>query len=92
MAKLKCVSLESGAVDSNRYTTPKGNQHLFQKGTWTDVNDPDDVAHFLKAGNGKLFIDKDAQPKTEPPKAEQPKAETKPTPAPKSKSTHTKKK
>jgi len=56
MARIICISLDGGLIQSNIYTTPKGNEYLFQKGCPTDVRDPEDIEFFVKkAGNGKFF-------------------------------------
>ncbi len=55
MAKIRCRTLEGGLISSNRYKTPKGNEYLFEKAAPTEISDKEDIAYFLKCGNGELF-------------------------------------
>ena len=55
MTRLKCITLETSSLESNTYKTPKGNEHLFLKGSYTEIPDQDDVDFFLRAGNGEFF-------------------------------------
>jgi hypothetical protein len=57
MAKLKCLDLESGLLQSNQYATPKGNTYLFHKGGFTEVKDSDDAKFFLGVRKGTAFED-----------------------------------
>ena len=58
MTKIKCLNTY-GPVSSQQYTTPKGNVYEFTQGIFTDVPDPEDALHFLKAGNGEIFVAKE---------------------------------
>lgn len=54
MTKIKCKTL-SASNDGREYTTPKGHPYTFYYGIPTEVKDPEDALHFLKAGDGKYF-------------------------------------
>lgn len=56
MTKIKCVSMESGLIESNTYTGPSGTQYTFFKRQFTEVRDPKDASYFLNCGLGKFFV------------------------------------
>lgn len=52
MAKLRCKTMQSGAVSSNKYKGVSGIEYRFSRdGAPTVVKNKDDVASFLKSGN-----------------------------------------
>lgn len=53
--KIKCVSLTTGMIESNKYPSPKGNTYEFFRNQFTDVKDAEDALYFLSTGNGEFF-------------------------------------
>ena len=55
MAKIRCISLDGGALYSNQYTGPSGKEYIFHRGSSIDIKIREDADHFLKCGKGTLF-------------------------------------
>lgn len=57
MKKIICVSLNGGLIQTNQYRGPSGQEYQFNRGCATEIQDEKDANHFLKCGNGKLFVE-----------------------------------
>ena len=52
--KIRCLT-QTEITSSQRYRTPKGNYYDFNRGSYTEISDPEDALNFLNAGGGLYF-------------------------------------
>ena len=55
MVKIRCVSLDGGAIYANQYTGPSGKDYTFHRGSTTEIKNRGDAESFLKSQNGTAF-------------------------------------